>query len=159
MSPSWISNSHFYSTEVIENSNKVISSDSDNDSTYTNLSKMRSYLKRCESAISNISLNGKRSTQKMSDNIRTKQSSSSWYIENIDGPKTEICNEHCSELNDIENEIASVKCVSQSMHSLTENQTTNTNNEYLNNHSEIDFVRPICQPVSMILGKRKKTSY
>lgn len=153
MSPSWVSNSYFYSSEVIENSGKVISSDSDNDLTYTNLSKMRSYLKRCESAISNISLSGKRSTQKMSESIRTKQSSSSWYI---DGPETEISNKHCSELNDIENEISSVQSMSQSMHSMTENQKTNTNNEYSNNHiSEIDFIRPTYQTVSMILGETK----
>lgn len=150
MASSWDSNTHFYSTELIENNGKLIGSDSDNDSTCTNLSKMRSYLKRCESAISNISLSGKRSTQKMCTSIRAKQSTSSWYIDNTNGCETERSNKRVGELNCVENGTSS-QIGKASMHSLSESQTTIADDECASDHiSKIDFSKSALQLVSTI---------
>lgn len=148
MSPSW---SHFYSTEIIENNTKPIDSNSDSDSTHTNLSKMRSYLKRCESAISSISLSGKRPTQKMSNSARKKQSTSSWYIENIDEPGPSDCgNKNFNQLNCCENEMSTVQVTAPSMMlSLSQNQS-HTTTIYVNDSTpkELDLGKPLSQSVS-----------
>lgn len=166
MSPAnccWVSNSHFYSTDVVEIDKRSSIDADDNDSTYKNLSKMRSYLKRCESAISSISLSGKRTTttqQKPNNSIRTKRSTSSWYIEKIDTAGTESNNEHFGELNSMENEMSSVQMMEQSMHSLPESQTNHhTNDEYFNDHiPKNGFVKPTSghATVSMMLKTKKK---
>lgn len=159
----WVSNSHFYSTDVIEIDKRNSFVSDDMDSTYKNLSKMRSYLKRCESAISSISLSGKRTTvtqQKTNNSIRTKRSTSSWYIEKIDRPGTECNNEHFSELNSMENEMSSVQMMEQSMHSLPESQTNHhINYECFSDHiPENDFIKSTtCHAaVSMMLKKEKE---
>lgn len=160
----WVSASHFYSTDVIEIDDRNNFDSDDNDSTYKNLSKMRSYLKRCESAISSISLSGKRTTatqQKTNNSIRTKRSTSSWYIEKIDRPGTESNNEHFSELNSMENEMSSVQTMEQSMHSLPESQTNHhMNDECFNGHiPENDSMKPktTCHAaVSMTLNVEKR---
>lgn len=114
---------------------------------------MRSYLKRCESAISSISLSGKRSTKNMSSNsIRIKQSTSSWYIENIDGPGTENPNKHFSELDCIGNEMMSSAAeIAQQL----ENPTNNGNAECFDVHNpKNEFLKSTFQPVSMILKSK-----
>lgn len=63
---------------------------------------MRSYLRRCESAISSISLSGKRSLSLSSSskattpndhNRTTKPTTSSWYIDECESPICEFPNE------------------------------------------------------------------
>lgn len=52
--------------------------------------KMRSYLKRCESAISSISLSNRRTSRASSSSSltgidnKTSQSTSSWYVDEVD---------------------------------------------------------------------------
>ncbi|XP_031619559.1 uncharacterized protein LOC116338443 isoform X2 [Contarinia nasturtii] len=133
----WVSSSNFYATDVIDNSNKAIESQSSdatgNESTYKNLSKVRTYLKRCENAINSINLGGKRSTPSSAEtdinNEGTKQPTSSWYIDEFGTETKEDLN--FSDLNFLENDLSSTKAMEKSM---PEDEITNSINEYENNH-------------------------
>lgn len=109
MSPIWTSTSQFYSIEDVGISAKSnISQSSDgveNEPTNKNLSKVRSYLRRCENAINSLNLGGKRSTMLSSSSspssaevstnnaVRTRQSTSSWYIDELGSECNESNNE------------------------------------------------------------------
>lgn len=118
----WVSGtSQFYSIEDVENSAKLSNNTDSNstsdstttDSTNKNVSKMRSYLRRCESAISSINLSAKRSLSLSSPSTPTttttaattsndaagtsKSTNSSWYVDEIDPEIAESANEsNCS---------------------------------------------------------------
>lgn len=101
----WVSGtSQFYSIEDVENSAKRSNTDSDDpvDSTNKSVSKMRSYLRRCESAINSINLSAKRSLSLSSPSTPTtsndapdtsKPTNSSWYVDEIHPETTESANE------------------------------------------------------------------
>lgn len=105
----WVSGtSQFYSIEDVENSAKLSNSDSNNpiDSTNKSVSKMRSYLRRCESAINTINLSAKRSLSLSSPSstpttsndapAKSKSTNSSWYVDGMDTETVEIANEASS---------------------------------------------------------------
>lgn len=124
MSPIWSSSSSFY----VHESNDVKSSMSqseaiDNNSNHRNLSKVRSYLKRCEHAINNI-----RSTASTPTNdIPIKQSSSSWYVDELG---SEMC-ENGTASNGIRTEWHTLPA-EQPFPYISEGQTVNACNERVN---------------------------
>lgn len=102
----WVSGtSQFYSVEDVENSAKLSNTDSNDaisDSTNKSVSKMRSYLRRCESAINSINLSAKRSLSLSSPSTPTtsnnavgisNSTNSSWYVDEFDPESTESANE------------------------------------------------------------------
>lgn len=102
----WVSGtSQFYSIEDVENSAKQSNTDSTEpvDSANKSVSKMRSYLRRCESAINSINLSAKRSLSLSSPSTPTtsndaaaggsKSTNSSWYVDEIDPETAESANE------------------------------------------------------------------
>lgn len=99
MSPMWVSTSNCCSIETIESNTKSPSSDAiENEIKCKNLSKMRTYLKRCENAINNINLSVMRATTTQSttepiDDFDPGQSCSSWYIDELDVSDADSYNE------------------------------------------------------------------
>lgn len=103
----WVSGtSQFYSIEDVENSAKLSNTDSNDptsDSTNKSVSKMRSYLKRCESAINSMNLSAKRSLSLSSPSTPTtsndaaaatsKSTNSSWYVDEFEPEITESTDE------------------------------------------------------------------
>lgn len=155
MSPIWTSTSNFYSVESIDITTKSINSQpsdttDNNESTQKNLSKMRSYLKRCENAINNINLSVKRSstasTSTANNGNRTRQTTSLWYIDEI-GMES---NESHIDFNCMENDSNQPQNMEHSTYLIPEGQTNKTNDEYNNDHiQKIECVQPIVQLVSM----------
>lgn len=108
----WVSGtSQFYSIEDVENDAKRSNADSNDpvDSANKSVSKMRSYLRRCESAINSINLSAKRSLSLSSPSTPTtsndaaataaaaagisKSTNSSWYVDEFDPETTGAANE------------------------------------------------------------------
>lgn len=150
MSPMWVSSSHFYAPDAIESSSKIMDSQSsnaiENESTYKNLSKVRTYLKRCENAIN--SLSGKRSTSSSSTTLEIKnekiqQPNSSWYIDEF-GTET---NEDFCELNFVENELNAVDVMEKS---LLEEHTNSINENDNNQIRKFEYIMPEIHVVSHI---------
>lgn len=137
MSPIWTSTSHFYSTDTIETNMKSPSSSSDaidNESTCKNLSKMRTYLKRCENAINNINISVKRSptthsASTSSDGFDAKQSNSSWYIDELEAKSTDNHNES----NRTDNK-SNQQTVVQPPYSTLDEQANKVNDDRINGH-------------------------
>lgn len=138
MSPIWMSTSNFYSTDEIDSNASPPLDAAENDATNTNLSKMRSYLKRCENAIIRINLSGKRvassistSTSKESNGPRTRKSTSSWYIDEL---RSECSDSQCEMVNSIEVESKFHNNLEQTMDLNPESQTNNMDNECETDH-------------------------
>lgn len=136
MSPIWVSTSHFYSTDEIDPNAKSNTSQSldeaGDDATNKNLSKMRSYLKRCETAINRINLSGKRAAGSLSSSSsstststerygpRSRSSTSSWYIDELQSE----CSDGQNEMhNSIKVESKVTQSMEQTMISIPEDQT------------------------------------
>lgn len=139
MSPIWASTSQFYSIEDIDHNAKSSITQSDGIETETtnkNLSKMRSYLKRCENAISSINLSGKRSTSTSattsSENQKaSKQSTSSWYIDELG---SEVDESH-HEFNYIDGDSKVTEIMEPIIYTIPEIQSTNVNNDSANDRN------------------------
>lgn len=151
MSPIWASTSQFYGIDAVDNTTALnITQSSDAigmDSTNRNLSKMRSYLKRCENAINSINLSGKRTSSPTTssssaiteastpNDIQTKQSTSLWYIDEL-GSEINEGKQH-NEFNDIDSnskvtQIMEPTIYTDSMDRHTTTTTTTVNNESVN---------------------------
>lgn len=137
-----MSTSNFYSTDEIDSNASPPLDATENDATNTNLSKMRSYLKRCENAIIRINLSGKRvvssistststSTSKESNGPRTRKSTSSWYIDEL---RSECIDSQCEMVNSIEVESKFHNNLEQTMDLNPESQTNNMDNEHETDH-------------------------
>lgn len=163
MSPIWVSTSHFYSTDEIDPNAKSNTSQSldeaGDDATNKNMSKMRSYLKRCETAINRINLSGKRAAGSLSSSSsststststerygpRSRSSTSSWYIDELQSE----CSDGQNETNNsfkVESKVT--QSMEQTMISIPEDQTVSMANGSDNNCiSKLKFV-PALQTVS-----------
>lgn len=157
MSPIWASTSQFYSIEDIDhNAKQNIAQSSDGietESSNKNISKMRSYLKRCENAINSINLGGKRSTSSASTStasgttsgdVRTKQSTSSWYIDELG---SEI-NESHHEFTYIDGDSKVTDIVEPIIYSIPDTQSSKVNNECANDRIRTFEHQPISLHVS-----------
>lgn len=160
MSPIWASTSQFYSIEDIDhNATLSITQSSDaieSASANKNLSKMRSYLKRCENAINSINLSGKRSTNSASSSeavatttnadIRTKQSTSSWYIDELG---SEINESHNDDFNDdIDSHSKVTQIMESTIYSIPDTQSSAVNDDKANNRHEPLEYHPMLLHVS-----------
>lgn len=154
MSPIWASTSNFCSVESIETTTKSINSQTlnaaDTESTQKNLSKMRSYLKRCENAFNNINLSVKRSSttsaSAANNGIRTRQTTSLWYIDEV-GMES---NESRIDFNCMENDSNQPRNMEQATYSIPEGHTNKSDDEYNNDHfKNIECVQPTLVLVSM----------
>lgn len=163
MSPIWASTSQFYSIEDIDHNatlNITQSTDSiESASTNKNLSKMRSYLKRCENAINSINLSGKRSTNSAPSSSssssaaatttnadsRTKQSTSSWYIDEFG---SEI-NESHNDFNDnVDSHSKVTQIMESTIYSIPDTQSSAVNDDNANDRHEPLEYHPMLLHVS-----------
>lgn len=142
----WVSGtSQFYSIEDVENSAKASdSNDPTSDSTNKSVSKMRSYLKRCESAINSMNLSAKRSLSLSSPSTPTtsngaaaaaatsKSTNSSWYVDEFEPEITESTDEsNCTNGKSDERTQQQMEALTQSPDEQT--IATQCNNENANN--------------------------
>lgn len=110
---------------------------------------MRSYLKRCGSAFNSITLSGKRSgipcTADTCNDIKTKQSTCLWYMDEI-GMEGD---ENYNVLNSIENETNKTNFTEKPLYLMSEQQTTNLKKGSASDLiPKIEYVKPTIQLVS-----------
>lgn len=161
MSPIWMSTSNFYSAEEIDMNSKSMIAESmeaeEDETTNKSMSKMRSYLKRCENAINRINLSGKRianslststsapsSLKESSSSSRARKSTSSWYIDEIQCESRDQCHNEVNFM-EIESNNATNK---QHMHFTSGEQIINTKNESVNDRMPHFKCAPTLQMVS-----------
>lgn len=158
----WVSGtSQFYSIEDVENSAKLSNSDSNDpiDSTNKSVSKMRSYLRRCESAINSINLSAKRSLSLSSSSSTpttsndapgiSKSTNSSWYVDGLNAGTTETANEASSVHNKTDARMHQME--SSFLNSNQQTITDQCNDENANNStSQLPQQQATITPVSEI---------
>lgn len=127
--------SQFYSIDDVENSTKLSNPDTnDTESINKSVSKMRSYLKRCEIAINSINLSAKRSLSLSSSSTAattpndvgtSKSTASSWYVDEF---SSEIVESRC-----ITSKTDTLTQRIEPTNSNADGQTTSVLNESANN--------------------------